>query len=175
RYRNGKMSDYHSRLHYFSDWIFENEKKGVLKNLSKKLGGEAKLTQKISFMSNHKELYPRLKTDNDVTKIKTIENSLNRREIFYISKGQILNTNAKPNLKLENILKDGDIIALVSSDETLDITHVTIAVKQKNKFHLLHAPKPNTKVQITEKSFEEYLRSSKGVQGFMVVRLVEPS
>jgi hypothetical protein len=34
RYRNKKLTDYSSRLHYFSDWIYNNEQKGIVKNIS---------------------------------------------------------------------------------------------------------------------------------------------
>src|SRR3972149_4984568 len=30
RYRNGIIDQYPSRLHYFTDWIFDNEKKGIV-------------------------------------------------------------------------------------------------------------------------------------------------
>ncbi|MDZ7766565.1 MAG: DUF1460 domain-containing protein [Melioribacteraceae bacterium] len=29
RYRNGEMKDYPSRLHYFSEWIYEMDKRGI--------------------------------------------------------------------------------------------------------------------------------------------------
>ncbi len=40
--------------------------------------------------------------------------------------------------------------------------------------HLLHAPKPGTKVQVTEKTLAEYIKSSKSVKGLIVVKLIEP-
>jgi len=33
RYRNGQMTNYCSRLHYFSDWVNDNEKRGNLQNI----------------------------------------------------------------------------------------------------------------------------------------------
>ncbi|MEW6702505.1 MAG: N-acetylmuramoyl-L-alanine amidase-like domain-containing protein, partial [Bacteroidota bacterium] len=29
RYRNGKLNEYPSRLHYFSDWIYDMDKRGI--------------------------------------------------------------------------------------------------------------------------------------------------
>ena len=40
RYRGGRMGDYASRLHYFVDWIGDNENRGRLVNMTASLGGE---------------------------------------------------------------------------------------------------------------------------------------
>jgi len=40
RYRDGKLKGYPSRLHYFSDWIFNNCKKGIVKDVTEEVGGE---------------------------------------------------------------------------------------------------------------------------------------
>src|SRR5512145_3438028 len=40
RYRQGRLNGYASRLHYFTDWLADNEKKKVLKNVSRLLAGK---------------------------------------------------------------------------------------------------------------------------------------
>jgi hypothetical protein len=39
RYRSGIIDEYPSRLHYTSDYFFDNGKKGVIKNITKEIGG----------------------------------------------------------------------------------------------------------------------------------------
>ncbi len=39
RYRDGKLNGYASRLHYFSEWISNNQKMGYLKDITKEVGG----------------------------------------------------------------------------------------------------------------------------------------
>ncbi len=167
RYRDGIRDDYLSRLHYFSEWIANNEKKGILRNVSRDLGGNKLLAQTISFMSNNPKLYPKLKSKEDIVRLKQIENQLNSREIFYIGKTELASKS------MINKIEDGDIVALVASDTTLDITHTAIAVKKNNNIHLLHAPKPGTKVQITEKPLYEYIKNNRSVFGIMIIRLIE--
>lgn len=167
RYRDGKREDYLSRLHYFSEWIENNEMKGILKNVSKELGGKNLLTKNISFMSNSSKLYPKLKSDEDIIRLKETEKYLNKRDVYYIGKEQLVSE------RIIEKIQDGDLIALVASDTTLDITHTTITVKQNGRVHLLHAPKPKTKVQITEKPLFDYIKNNKSVKGIMVVRLVD--
>ena len=59
RYRNGMIDQYPSRLHYFTDWIFNNEEKGIVKNITKEIG--EKLEINLNFMSSHPEYYKHLK------------------------------------------------------------------------------------------------------------------
>ena len=39
RYRRGRVDGYASRLHYFTDWIRDNEQKGLVRELTADLGG----------------------------------------------------------------------------------------------------------------------------------------
>jgi hypothetical protein len=41
RYRQGTISGYSSRLHYFTDWLRDNEKKKILKDISRQFDVEA--------------------------------------------------------------------------------------------------------------------------------------
>ncbi|MCX5842100.1 MAG: DUF1460 domain-containing protein, partial [Deltaproteobacteria bacterium] len=52
RYRQGRLEGYPSRLHYFSDWIFDNQRKGIVQNISRRLGGQPYL-KKIDFMTKY--------------------------------------------------------------------------------------------------------------------------
>ena len=56
RYRNGKIDRYPSRLHYFSDWIYNNQKKGIVKDITKELGG-VPIKFNLNFMSTHQDSY----------------------------------------------------------------------------------------------------------------------
>jgi len=60
RYRGGVIDSYASRLHYTSDYFFENEHKSVLRDVTKELGGVL-WRKKINFMSTHPDLYLQLK------------------------------------------------------------------------------------------------------------------
>ena len=53
RYRNSGCAtlDYTDRLHYTADWIYENEKRGYLKDVTKEIGGQS-LKLDLSFMSS---------------------------------------------------------------------------------------------------------------------------
>ncbi len=59
RYRDGELTGYPSRLHYFSEWISNNDDKGVVENITQALGG-VRDTTGIDFMSRHTESYRQL-------------------------------------------------------------------------------------------------------------------
>src|ERR1035437_493061 len=166
RYRNGIVNSYTSRLHYFSDWIFDNVKKNVIKDVTKNLGGVA-IKFQINFMSSHAALYKHLKENPSfVPVIQTHEDSINTRTYFYIPKDKVSS--------IEGKLWDGDIIAFTTSVKGLDIGHVGIAIKGKDgRMHLLHAPQPNTKVHITKVPLSNYILNLKKLTGIIVLRALD--
>ncbi|WP_321320069.1 N-acetylmuramoyl-L-alanine amidase-like domain-containing protein [Labilibaculum sp.] len=163
RYRNGKLTDYSSRLHYFSDWIYENEKKGIVKNITSEIGGE-KYNKTINFMSTHVDSYSVLKADSSLAEeIRKTENEINKRELFYIPEAKIQ--------QLEDKIHNGDLIAITTKIEGLDISHVGIAIHVNNRLHLMHASSKAKKVVISDIPLAEMLMQSKYQSGIMVARL----
>ncbi|MCX6120783.1 MAG: DUF1460 domain-containing protein [Ignavibacteriales bacterium] len=166
RYRGGIIDGYASRLHYTSDYFFDNGIKSVLKDVTKKLGGVT-FKKKINFMSTHPDSYLQLKNSPENIKgIRKIENEMNVRMMYHIPKAYVK--------RIASQIKDGDIIGITTTIDGLDCTHTGIAIWQKGKLHLLHAPVPGSKVQITELPLWEYLAKIKKDAGIMVARPIEP-
>ena len=162
RYKNGKLDGYASRLHYFSEWIANNQQKGVLTDLTAEIGGK-EITKEIDFMSTHRDLYPFLADDVNFEKIKASENFLNNEAICYLPQDQI-----EAN---EHLIHSGDIIALTTSIEGLDITHTGIASREKDgRIHLLHASSSG-EVTISELPLVDYLKKVDKNTGIMVARV----
>lgn len=162
RYNNGKLDGYASRLHYFSEWIANNEKKGLLQDITGEIGG-VEITKPIDFMSTHRELYPFLKDDANFKKIKASENYLNNKSICVLPQAAI-ETN-------EHLIQTGDIIALATSINGLDVTHTGIATREKDgRIHLLHASTGSMKVEVSILPLADYLKNIKKNTGIMVAR-----
>ncbi len=166
RYRNGKVKKYPSRLHYFSDWLYDAEKRGLIKNISKEIGGEI-YNKKIFFMSKNSKFYKQLSNKYFLKDIEQIESEINKRKYFYIPKEKIG--------KIESKIKTGDLIAITTSIKGLDISHVGIAIKMDyGRIHYLHAPNVGQKVKISEMPLADYLMGNKTQTGIMVARALEP-
>ena len=84
RYRGGKLKEYPSRLHYFSDWIFDMNEREIGKDITKEIGGK-RYIKKINFMSTHIDSYKQLKENPKFAKeISNIERQISTRKYFYV-------------------------------------------------------------------------------------------
>lgn len=167
RYRSGRIDEYPSRLHYFSDWIYDMNRRSIGKDITKEIGG-VPYKKKINFMSTHIDSYRQLK-DNPkfVNEIAAIEKQISSRKYFYIPQEKISS--------FEKRIENGDIIGITTNVDGLDIAHTGIAIRMDDRrIHLLHAPNAGYKVQITEKPLADYIKENKKQTGIMVLRAVEP-
>ena len=162
RYKDGSLNGYASRLHYFSEWIANNAEKGLLKDITSEIGGAA-ITKDINFMSTHRDLYPFLADDVNFSKIKASENYLNNQAICVLAQDDIAAN--------EHLIQTGDIIALATSINGLDVTHTGIATREKDgRIHLLHASTGSMEVEVSKKPLADYLKGIKSNTGIMVAR-----
>ncbi|MDR0824572.1 MAG: DUF1460 domain-containing protein [Prevotella sp.] len=164
RYRNGVVDGYASRLHYTSDWIYENAKRGILKNISKEIGGKT-VRHPLSFMSEYSLSYKHLKNNpSEIKKIKDIEAIINGRNNYEIIPVSSITANEKN-------IKDGDIIAFATSISGLDYSHVGMAYRQNGELHFIHASSSQKQVVIEKKTLSDYCKSSKNCTGISILRI----
>lgn len=165
RYRGGVIDRYPSRLHYFSDYIFDNEKKGVWKNVTKSIGG-VPFRKTINYMSTHSDSYPQLKAHPEfVAIIRQQEKAVSKRAMVHIPKEDVGRVAEK--------IRSGDVIAITSDIPGMDIAHTGLAIRQNGALHFMHAPITGSKVMITTKTLAEYLAGNKKQLGIMVARPLE--
>ncbi len=166
RYRGGVLDGYVSRLHYTSDWIYDNVKKGVVSNITENIGGEPYLV-KVSFMSENPQYYDKLKGHPErVKKIAEIEKEINSRKQYYIKQENIK--------EAEKYLQTGDIIAFTTTKKGLDYSHTGLAYRDDfGSLRLLHASTSEDKV-ILDENLHIYTNSVKIHTGITVARPLEP-
>ncbi|HRI47764.1 MAG TPA: DUF1460 domain-containing protein [Ignavibacteriaceae bacterium] len=167
RYRNGNLDGYASRLHYFSDWIYNNVEKEIVKDITKEIGGK-KISFDVWYMSKNFEAYRMLKANPKyIPIIQEQEKAIRSRTYYYIPKSEV-------NL-FEDKIQNGDLIAITTNLKGLDISHVGIAVKMQNgRIHFMHAPLVGAKVQISPEPIQQYLEKIKKHTGIIVLRPLEP-
>jgi len=166
RYRGGVINGYPSRLHYFADWIDDNQRKQVVRSVTQELGGVL-YEKKINFMTTHPTSYRQLADQEFLDRLKATENELNERKMYFIPKEQ-LDAAAKG-------IEAGDILAITTTIEGLDISHTGIAARHDGVLHLLHAPIVGSEVQTTRVALAEYLQRNEKQTGIMVARPLEPA
>ncbi|MDR3056838.1 MAG: DUF1460 domain-containing protein [Prevotella sp.] len=164
RYRNGVIDGYTSRLHYTSDWIYENEQRNILQNISLEIGGEI-VSHPLNFMSGHPTSYKHLKDNpSNTNKMKDIETAINKRNNYRIIPLASIQKN-------ERGIKDGDIIAFATGVSGLDYSHVGIAYWQNGQLHFIHASSRAKEVVIEKKTLLDYCKDSKNCTGISVLRI----
>lgn len=161
RYRNGAIAGYPSRLHYFSDWIANGEAKGLVRNVTREIGG-VRDEEPVDFMSTHRDAYRQLGDPAAFDAIRRVEAEISARPRYYIPEDRI--AAAAPRVR------NGDIIAATSTVKGLDVAHTGIALWMDGRLHLLHAPLVGKAVEVSTLPLAERIIGIAGQDGIMVAR-----
>ncbi len=170
RYRNGRIAGYHSRLHYSIDYFYNNEQKGVLKVMTREIGGSDAIldTRAIHFMTEHRALYKPLVNDPaEFAAMLEIENDIHARKAFYYIPKQDV-------AAVEAGIQTGDILGITTNVPGLDCSHTGIAVRLSDgRIHFMHASSLQGEVIISEEPLADYLTHSSHQTGIIINRPLE--
>ena len=165
RYRGGHLDGYPSRLHYFSEWLSDNARRGRLRLLAQELGG-VEDPEPLSFMSAHPSAYRAMAEPGVSAAIGAMEKQLNTGPTrWFIPEARIALVASR--------IQDGDLIAATSTLPGLDVAHTGIALWRNGRLHLLHAPLVGKFVEISDLPLAERILGIKTQDGIMVARVME--
>ena len=167
RYEGGKV-DYPTRLHYFTAWISDNTKLGFVHEIQANSAPFTKVqTLDVDYMSQHIDNYPMLKAHPEwIQAISKMEQQLTGKKFHYIPKAQIAD-----NSLYRKTIKDGDIIAIITSKKGLDTSHIGIAVWHKDGLHMLNASQIRHKVIEEQMLLRTYMSKHPMQIGIRIVRI----
>ena len=163
RYRQGCLDGYAARLHYFSDWLYDNQSRGFLQDITPALGG-IPWRKEFNFMTAHRDQHPALASPAAYRRLQQIEKICSARSYHHIPTTSVPACSHK--------IKNGDLIAITTSIAGLDVVHVGLAVHLRRGLHLLHASQRAGKVVISVETIYRYLRHRKSRLGIMVARVL---
>jgi hypothetical protein len=164
RYRDGRIDGYASRLHYFSDWLRNNERKGLVTDVTHELPGSISVAKPVSYMTAATYKYPQLNDAATLKQVALTEATLSQQSFAFIPKKAIRLAEAQ--------LRDGDIVMLTAARPGLDMKHVGLAVRQPNgRIHLMHASSDQGEVVISPYPLSDYLLWHRHLSGLRVARL----
>ena len=171
RFREGIMTDYTSRLHYFTWWAEDNEQLGIVEDIAPQDAPWGAFTDvqtiNINYMSAHPTSYKQLKNHPEfIPAIRQYEQATNGRTFRYVPKR---NMNWKQPSSL-GVIHNGDIVAMLTDKDGLDTRHIGIAFWQNERLHLLHASSLNKKVLMSKETFYEYEMKQPKHMGIRVFR-----
>lgn len=162
RYRNGMIDEYPSRLHYFTDWLLDNEKMQLISIISNTFATD-RFDPTVNFMSTHPQSYPQLGNEAFVKQIAEKEKEVSMAKLTFLPKENIQD--------MESHIQNGDLIAITTSIPGLDIAHVGLAYFVDGHLHLFHASSTQKKVVVSEETLQDYLKGIKKNNGIIVARL----
>jgi len=167
RYRGGKCTGaYLSRLHYLEDWAADNERRGLVVDLTRDLGG-VRVRHEASEMTHGWKEYRYLRSDPSLLPaLARMEARVTGIPMYCIPVRKVRDAEKK--------IQDGDIICVVSKDvgSNVSTSHVGLAVRDANGVvHFMHASSPrNFGKVVVDDEISRYLRRYTTDVGIMVVR-----
>jgi RNase H-fold protein (predicted Holliday junction resolvase) len=164
RYRGGKCDGtFVSRLHHLEDWSYDNEKRGLVEDLTPRLPGAKKLQREMAYMGKNWKSFRQLRANPKlVPAMQKLEAEISRRGIYYIPKASVP--------AIEKYLQNGDVISIVTTWPGTYTSHVGLAYRDNKKvLRFLHASRNHRKVLVDER-LSTYLNNNRKHMGIMVAR-----
>lgn len=171
RYRGGNVA-YTDRQHYFTTWMEENQKQGITRDIqASEEPFSAVQTVSVNYMTTHVGSYAMLKAHPEWKKgIAEMEKSINGKKYRYIPKSALKPTKQN-NAKLRKYIKDGDIIAIITSINGLDTSHIGLAHWKSDGLHLINASSVHHKVVDEPMLFYDYMQKHPSQKGIRLCRM----
>ena len=162
RYRGGTRGSYTSRNHYFSEWISDGARRGLVRDLGAELGG-VEDSRPLRFMTEHRASYLALADDGVYRAIGEMEHRLDGHARHVIPTDRIA--------AVADRIDTGDVLAFATSIPGLDVTHSAIAYRDRDGvLRVLHAPLSGGVVEVTKTTLPEYVARLKRATGILVAR-----
>jgi hypothetical protein len=162
RYRDGIRGDYTTRNHYFSEWISDGARRGLVRDLGAELGG-VEDARPLRFMTEHRKSYPALADDRVFQSIGAMERRLDGRARRMIPTARIAD--------VVDRIETGDVLAFATAIPGLDVTHSAMAYRDRDGvLRVLHAPLSGGVVEVTKTTLPEYVARIKRSTGILVAR-----
>ena len=162
RYRAGVRAGYVSRLHYFSEWIADGARRGLVRDVGGEMGA-APDGRPLRFMTEHRSAYAALRDDAVFARIGEIERGLDAHPRNLVAPARI--PAAVPRIRT------GDVLAFATSLSGLDATHTGLAYRDAaGVMRVLHAPLAGGEVQVSSGTLPEYVAGLRNNIGILVAR-----
>ena len=167
RYRGGQCSgEYLSRLHYLEDWLYDNDRRGLVEDLTRTLGGVS-VPHSAGEMSVGWRHYRYLAANRSLLgPLARMEANVSSRPLYEIPKNRVAG--------IESKLHSGDIIGIISRDRNglYSTAHVGLAFRTNDGvLHFMHASSPgNYGHVIVDAQPSKYLYRYRSDSGILVAR-----
>jgi hypothetical protein len=170
RYRSGECTgDYLSRLHYLEDWLYDNDRRGLVEDLTPRLGG-VRVPHSAREMSAGWRHYRYLAANRSLLgPLMRMEAQVSSRPLYQVPKSRVT--------KIEPKLRTGDIIGIISRDRygLYSTSHVGLALRTNDGvLHFMHASSPSNYGRVViDSRLSDYLKRYSSDSGILVARPIK--
>ena len=167
RYRGGHCTgEYLSRLHYLEDWLADNDRRGLVEDLTRSLGGTS-VPHSAREMTVGWRHYRYLAANRALLgPLGQMEARVSSRPLNQIPKSRVAS--------IESKLRSGDIIGIISRDRggLYSTSHVGLALRAADgSLHFMHASSPrNYGKVVIDSTLSSYLSRYRTDSGILVAR-----
>jgi Protein of unknown function (DUF1460) len=167
RYRGGECTgEYLSRLHYLEDWLYDNDRRGLVEDLTRKLGGRS-VPHSAREMSVGWRHYRYLAANRSLLgPLARMEAKVSSRPLYEIPKDRVA--------AIEPKLRSGDIIGIISRERRglRSTAHVGLALRTNDGvLHFMHASSPSNYGRVVvDSQLSKYLYRYRSDSGILVAR-----
>lgn len=167
RYRGGECTgDYLSRLHYLEDWLYDNNRRGLVEDLTRELGGRS-VPHSAREMTAGWRHYRYLAANRSLLgPLARMEANVSSRPLYEIPKDRVAG--------IESKLRSGDIIGIISRDRggLRSTAHVGLALRTSDGvLHFTHASSPSNYGRVVlDSQISKYLYRYRSDSGILVAR-----
>ena len=169
RYRHAECTgEYLSRLHYLEDWLYDNDRRGLVADLTRSLGGVS-VPHSAREMTNGWRHYRYLVHNRGLLRpLAEMEADVSSRSLYEIPKRRVA--------AIESRLRSGDIIGIVSRDGRYTsqraTSHVGLALRAADgTLHFMHASAPHNYGRVViDTRLSNYLYRYSADTGILVAR-----
>jgi hypothetical protein len=167
RYRGGQCTgDYLSRLHYLEDWLYDNDRRGLVNDITRQLGGRS-VPHSAREMTVGWRQYRYLAANKSLLgPLARMEANVSSRPLYEIPKSQVA--------KIEPKLSSGDVIGVISRERNglRSTAHVGLALRTSDGvLHFMHASSPrNYGKVVVDDQLSKYLYRYRSDSGILVAR-----
>lgn len=168
RYRNGHIDGYPSRLHYISDWALDNSHRGNIEEVTDRVPHNTHVVRTIDYMTSHRDAYPALADSANFAAMKSVEAGYRSHRFPCVRATDLRRRD------VQDALRSGDIVALVTKMTSLDVTHMGFIIKDDTgEPHLLHASSSGGRVELSGLPLADFFKRNPKLLGLRVFRLKE--
>ena len=147
---------YENRNHYLTKGLQKMVALNILYPINNQFNSKS-IQKNVNYLSKHV-----ISNHINMATIINIEKSISQKNMYYFD--------STKDLEIYDLIKNGDVIAFVSSRNDLDFQHIGFVYIKNNKKYILHASQEKKIVCISELTIDQYLLKNQKIKGFQIYR-----